>query len=107
MALQPLSNYYRKAYQDFSKGLNVFEDPIKLSAQQLNQADNTVTNNTGLLEKAKGYILDSAPFSSSTAASLIRMLHNYKRGSTVDNLIACAQDSDNANASYKVDTKYS
>lgn len=104
MAQTPLPRYLRKDFQDFSGGLNTQDANLRVAHNQFTQLDNAVVNDRGLLEKARGYGLDGSPFPDETTA-FIRMLHNYRRGSTVDKLMVAAADSGNANATYKVDIK--
>lgn len=104
MADKQLSQWYRKAYQDFSGGLNDFESPLIVKQNQFTQLDNALVNNRSLLEKAEGYALDGSPFPGS-AACFPRMMTNYRRGAAVDKLIVCGLDTGNTNATYKVDIK--
>lgn len=104
MATQPIPQYARKSYQDFSGGLNDFDDPLIVKQNQFTELTNALVNNTGILEKAPGYVTDGSPFPDD-ADSFIRMLVNYKRGTTVDKLVCAALDEGNTNATYKVDLK--
>ena len=104
MANQPLPQQFRKALQDFSGGLNDFESTLIIKGNQFSELQNALVNNTGLLEKAEGYTVDGSPFPN-VASNLIRMLVNYKRGTSVDKLVVAASDSANSNATYKVDYK--
>lgn len=104
MANQPITGYYRKAYQDFSGGLDDFSDSLIVKQNQFCQLTNALVNSTGVLEKAKGYSLDGSPFPD-VAANFIRMLVNYRRGVTVDKLVCAALDTTNTNTTYKVDLK--
>lgn len=104
MAIKPIEGYYRKAYQDFSGGLNTHDSPLVIKQNQFNQLDNAIVNGNGLLEKAKGYSVDGSPFPDDVD-SFIRMLVNYRRGTTVDKLVCAALDEGNTNATHKVDVK--
>ena len=104
MANQPLNQWYRRAIQDFSGGLNNHESPLLIAQNQFAELRNALVNSSGLLEKAGGYVVDGSPFPDDTTA-LIRMLINYKRGTSVDKLVVAASDTGNANATYKVDYK--
>lgn len=104
MSNKPIGTYYRKAYQDFSGGLNTFNSVTTVKQNEFVQLDNALINNRKLLEKYKGYTVDGSPFPDDVD-SFIRMLVNYKRGTTVDKLVVAALDETNANATYKVDLK--
>lgn len=104
MARSQLNQYYKKAFQDFTGGLNTQDAALVTAANQFKQLDNFVVNDRGLLEKIEGYSIDGSPFPDD-ADSFIRMLVNYKRGTSVDRLICSALDEGNTNASYKVDLK--
>jgi hypothetical protein len=95
---------YRKAFQDLTGGTNNQESALVIPASQFTQLDNALINERNILEKAKGYSLDGSPFPNTTD-SFIRMLVNYKRGTTVDTLVAAASDAGNTNTTYKVDLK--
>ena len=104
MSTLPISRYLRRAFQDFSGGLNDRESPLIIKANEFVDLENAIVNDRGLLEKAKGYITDGDPFPND-ADSFARMMVNYKRGTTVDKLVVAAQDDGNAHASLKVDLK--
>lgn len=104
MAKVPVPQYYRKVYQDFSGGLNNLQNPLVIPENEFSQLDNAVINSTGILEKSNGYALDALVFPDD-ADSFIRMLVNFKRGTSVDKLVVAALDEGNANATYKVDLK--
>lgn len=104
MAEEPVSNYYRKAYQDFTGGLSTRANALLIPANEESQLDNCVVNDTDILEKAPGNVLDGSPFPNS-ADSFIRMLINYKVGLSINTLVCAAQDDGNTNATYKVDLK--
>ena len=94
----------RKVYQDFVAGLNTRLSPIRIQPNQEALLNNCVVNDTGILEKAKGFTKDGSPFPNSTD-SFIRLLLNLKIGTSVDVLLMAAQDNANTNATYKVDLK--
>lgn len=104
MADATLNSYFRKSYQDFSGGLNTLQNPLILKQNQFSELVDAIINEDGTLERAKGYVVEGSPFPDD-ADSFIRMVVNYKRGTTVDNLVVAAQDDGNANATYKVDIK--
>lgn len=104
MATRPIEGYFRKAYQDYSGGISNFNSSLIIKQNQFSQLTNALVNNTGILEKAPGYSLDGSPFTN-TSASFIRMLVNYRRGTTVDKLVCAALQVANTNATYKVDLK--
>jgi hypothetical protein len=104
MAIKPIDGNFRKAFQDFSGGLNTLGSPLRIDQNQFVQLDNCLVNETGLLEKSQGYSLDGSPFPDDVD-SFIRMLVHYRRGTTVDKLVCAAQDDGNTNATYKVDLK--
>ena len=101
---QSYQQLYRRAFQDFSGGLNDLLSPLTVQANQFTDLENAVINDRGLLEKAKGYITDGSPFPNDVD-SFVRMMVNYKRGTSVDNLVVAALDDGNTNATYKVDLK--
>lgn len=104
MAKQTVDNLYRKAWHDFRGGINNLNSQLTIQPNQFTECDNFVVNDTGLIERAKGYIKDGSPFGT-TEQHFIRMLTNFKRGTTVDKLVMAAYDSGNANATYRVDFK--
>ena len=104
MAESKVPQYYRKAFQDFSGGLNDFSSPLIVKPNQFTELSNAWVNQRGLLEKSMGYQLDGSPFPDDVD-SFCRMMVNYKRGTTVDKLVVSALDDGNANANYKVDIK--
>lgn len=104
MANKSLPAYFRKAFQDFSGGLNNHESPLIIKPSQFATLTNARVNDRGLLEKAAGYSVDGSPFPDDVD-SFIRMLVNYKRGTSVDNIVCAAVDEGNTNANYKVDIK--
>lgn len=104
MAYNSVPQYFRKSYQDFSGGLNDFDDPLVVKQNQFTQLTNAYVNSSGLLEKSKGYSTDGSPFPDDVD-SFIRMMVNYKRGTSVDKLVCAALDEGNTNATYKVDIK--
>lgn len=104
MANKTVPKYFRKAYQDFSGGLNDFDSPLIVKQNQFTTLNNALVNSNGLLEKAKGYSVDGSPFPDDVD-SFIRMLVNYKRGTSVDKLVCAALDEGNTNTTYKVDIK--
>lgn len=104
MATNPIPQYLRKSYQDFSGGLNDFKSALIVPQRQFTQLDNALVNSTGILEKAKGYAVDGSPFPDDVD-SFIRMLVNYRRGTSVDKLVCAALDESNTNVTYKVDLK--
>jgi hypothetical protein len=106
MSIRPISDNYRKDYQDFSGGLNTHNSPLVIPAKQFAQLDNFLINDKELLEKAPGYVNSNQPFPVDVD-SFIRMLVTYRRGSSVEKLIAAALDEGNTNATYKVDLKES
>jgi len=106
VASLPLGQYIRKAWQDFSGGLNTQLSPLKVAENQLVSAKNGWINKRGLLETAKGYTLDGSPFPNHLD-SFIRLLYNYKKGAAVDKLLVAAQDNGNTDVTYKVDFKES
>ena len=106
MAIESVPEYYRKAFQDFTGGLMTRPNALMVPANKFVQLDNAIINDSDILEKAPGYVLDGSPFPNSTD-SFIRMLINFKVGTSVNNLICAAQDSGNANANFKVDLKSS
>ena len=95
---------YRRAFQDFSGGLNDFSSPLTVLPNQFTELENALVNDRGLLEKIEGYTTDGSPFPNDVD-SFIRMMVNYKRGTTVDKLVVAALDDGNTNASYKTDLK--
>jgi hypothetical protein len=99
-----ISDYYKKAFQDFAGGLNTTNSQLTIQPNQFAQLDNFVVSKRGLLEKAEGYVLDGSPFPDDVD-SFIRMIVNYRRGSTIDKLVVAALDEGNTDASYKVDLK--
>ncbi len=107
MASQPTApDFYRKAYQDFTGGLATRANPLQIAANQFSQLQNAVMNDEDILQKVQGYTFDGAPFPN-TPDSFIRLLLNYKIGSSVNTLVCAAQDDGNANVTYKVDLKQS
>jgi hypothetical protein len=104
MGAKPLDGAFRKAYQDFSGGLNTLGSPLRIGPNEFVQLDNAYVNETGLLEKSKGYSLDGSPFPDDVD-SFIRMLVHYRRGTTVNKLVCAALDEGNSNSTYKVDIK--
>ena len=104
MSRKNLNQYYKKAFQDFAGGLNTQDSPLTTQPNQFKQLDNWVVNDRGLLEKVEGYSIDGSPFPDD-ADSFIRMLVNYKRGTSVDKLVCSALDEGNSNATYRVDLK--
>ena len=104
MANRKLNGYYRKAYQDFTGGINDHDAAITIPSKQFVQCDNALLNDRNLLEKCKGYTVDGSPFPA-TSDSFIRMMVNYKRGTSVDKLVVAASDAGNTDATYKVDLK--
>lgn len=102
----PLPESYRKAYQDFTGGLCTRQNALVVPGNKLTQLDNAVINDSDILEKVSGRVLDGSPFPNS-ADSFIRMLINYRVGTSVNSLVVAAQDSGNTNATYKVDIKQS
>lgn len=104
MSRKNLNQYYKKAFQDFAGGLNTQDSPLTTQPNQFKQLDNWVVNDRGLLEKIEGYSIDGSPFPDD-ADSFIRMLVNYKRGTSVDKLVCSALDEGNSNATYRVDLK--
>ena len=104
MSTKKIGQYYRKSFQDFSGGLNDFDSALIVKQNQFTELENARVNDRGLLEKTKGYSVDGSPFPDD-ADSFIRMVANYKRGTTVDKLICAALDEGNANATYKIDLK--
>lgn len=99
-----LSEYRRRAYQDFRGGLNNLVTPLVVQPNEFSELKNAYVNVRGVLEKSKGYTKDAVAFPN-VAANFIRMMGNYKRGTTVDKLVIAASDSANTNATYKVDLK--
>ena len=89
MATQKLGQFYRRSIQDFSGGLNDHESPLIIRPNQFSELSNAIVNNRGLLEKANGYTVDGSPFPDDVD-SFIRMLVNYRRGTSVDNLVCAA-----------------
>mgnify|MGYP001574856012 CR=1 FL=1 len=104
MATNLVSGYFRKAFQDFSGGLNDYLSPLVVGQNQFTELTNARINDLGILEKAKGYSVDGSPFPDDVD-SFIRMMVNYKRGTTVDKLVVAALDEGNSNVTYKVDLK--
>ena len=104
MAINPIPQYLRKSYQDFSGGLNDFNSALIVPQKQFVQLDNALVNSTGILEKAPGYSVDGSPFPDDVD-SFIRMLVNYRRGTSVDKLVCAALDEGNTNVTYQVDLK--
>lgn len=94
----------RKVYPIPTAGFNTKISPMLLSDQEAAVLQNARMADTGLLEKYPGYIKDGSPFPANSV-SFIRMLLDYKRGTSVDYLIMAAQDNGNANTNYKVDFK--
>lgn len=94
----------RQLYQDFSGGLNTRLSPIRISPNQESVLTNCVINDTGILEKMKGYLKDGSPFPNN-ADSFIRFLLNLKIGTSIDVLLMAARDNGNSNSTYKVDFK--
>ena len=106
MSIKPISENFRKDYQDFSGGLNTRNSQLVIPANQFAQLDNCVVNDKQLLEKAKGYTNANSPFPDSSS-SFIRMLVNFRRGSVSEKLVCAALDASNTNATYQVDLKES
>lgn len=106
MAINSLDGWKRKAFQDFTGGLNTFSTDLIVKQNQFTQLTNALVNSTGVLEKQKGYSIDGSPFPA-TSDSFIRMLVNYRRGTTVDKLVCAALDAGNTNVTYQVDLKES
>lgn len=104
MATSPIPQYLRKSYQDFSGGLNDFNSALVVPQKQFTELNNALVNSSGILEKAKGYVVDGSPFPAD-ADSFIRMLINYRRGTSVDKLVCAARDKGNTNVTYQVDLK--
>jgi hypothetical protein len=94
----------KKSYEAPTKGLNDRYSPIMIDKEEAAELQNFVVNDRGILDKVEGYQKDGSPFPNSTD-SFIRMLVNYRRGTTVDKLIMAAQDNGNTNSTYKVDYK--
>lgn len=104
MAISPIPQYLRKSYQDFSGGLNDFNSALVVPQKQFTELSNALVNSSGILEKAEGYVVDGSPFPAD-ADSFIRMLVNYRRGTSVDKLVCAALDEGNTNVTYQVDLK--
>lgn len=105
MANVTLPGYARKAYQDLSGGLSTRPNALQIKANQFSQLDNAVLSEHDILEKSKGYVVDGSPFPD-TAVSFIRMMVNYRIGTSVNNLVVAAQNDDGAlDAVYQVDLK--
>lgn len=104
MALNPIGGYFRKSYQDFSGGLNTYSSALLVKQNQFTELTNAVINERGILEKGTGYALDGSPFPDD-ADSFIRMLVEYKRGTSIQRLVCAALDEGNTNVTYKVDIK--
>lgn len=104
MASNSIPQYLRKSYQDFSGGLNDFNSALVVPQNQFTTLSNALVNSTGILEKAKGYVVDGSPFPNDVD-SFIRMLVNYRRGTSVDKLVCAALDEGNTNVTYQVDLK--
>lgn len=95
-----------KTYQDFSAGLNDTSDVAILLENEAAVLTNASVNDSGILEKARGYTKDHSAFPADTD-SFMRMLVNFKRGTSVDVLLEAALDDGNTNSTYKVDLKQS
>ncbi len=106
MAEEALPQWYRKAFQDMTGGLCTRSNALLTPANKFVQLDNAAINDTDILQKATGYILDGSPFPNSSD-SFVRMLSNYKVGTTVNSLVCAGQDAGNTNTTYKVDLKQS
>lgn len=95
-----------KTYQNFSAGLNDTSDVAILLENESAVLTNASVNDSEILEKARGFTKDHSAFPADTD-SFLRMLVNYKRGTSVDVLLKAALDDGNTNATYKVDLKQS
>lgn len=104
MSQQSLPQYSRVSYTDFSGGLSTRKHALKLGKNQFTQLDNAVLADHETIEKITGYVQDGTPWAS-TSDSFIRMLVNYRVGTSVDSLVVAAQDNNNTNATFKVDLK--
>lgn len=104
MALQPAQQSLRKFYPVTSSGFNSRFDPTLLKDSEAAELINLQINQDGTLSKYPGYSKNGSPFPNSTD-SFIRMLYNFKRGSSIDTLLISARDNGNTNATYKVDVK--
>ena len=106
MASKPVSEQYRKAFQDFTGGLMTRPNPLQIPANKFNVLQNAIINDHDILEKVQGYTLDGSPFPNTTD-SFIRMLTTYRVGDNLATLVCAAADDGNANTTYKVDLKQS
>lgn len=104
MAQSPLPQYFRKPYQDLSGGKCTRPDPQLVPANKFVQLNNAILADHDILEKAPGYTVDGSPFPNNVD-SFIRMLVNYRIGTSINSLVVAAQDDGNTNATYKVDFK--
>lgn len=95
---------HKKDYGPFANGLNSRFLPASLMDSEVSVCQNAQFNNNGSIEKYPGYIKDGSPFPNA-AASFIRTIFDFKRGSSTDNLLIAAADAGNTNATYKVDIK--
>ncbi len=105
MSKNSVSQYLRKAYQDFTGGLATRADALHIPANKFSQLENAILNDHDILEKVQGYTVDGSPFTN-VVGSFIRMLINYKVGTTVNTLVCAASDAvANSNSTYNVDLK--
>lgn len=104
MSLQPAQQSLKKFYPVPTLGFNNRFDPTLLKDNEGSELLNLQVNQDGTLAKYPGYSKNGSPFPNSTD-SFIRMLHNLKRGASVDTLLIAARDNGNTNATYKVDVK--
>lgn len=104
MSQQTVPQYYRRAYQDFSGGLQTRPHALEVDANKFTQLDNCILADHSILEKAPGYAVDGNPWAN-VSDSFIRMIVNYRVGTSVNSLVVAAQDDNNTNATFKVDLK--
>jgi len=94
----------KKVYSPLTDGLNDFVAPVLLGEGEAAELLNCEVNERSILEKYKGYTKDHSPFPDNTD-SFIRLLLNYRKGTSVDDLLMFAQDNANTNTNFKVDAK--
>lgn len=94
----------RKVYAPLNGGLNDTLSPTMIQDTEAAELLNCQVSDRAILEKIKGYAEDHSPFPDD-ADSFIRMLVNYRRGLSVNDLVMAARDDGNTNATYKVDLK--
>lgn len=94
----------KKVYAPLNGGLNDTLSPVLIGNTEAAALVNCQVSDRAVLEKIEGFVKDHSAFPDD-ADSFIRMLVNYRRGLSVNDLVMAARDDGNTNATYKVDLK--